>query len=135
MSAVSDLMPVIARQYDGDSRIDTVTEMVAQRVTASAFGNLYTQAMTYLVAHVLTMLDRGYAESGGTGTSSTGGASVGTVSSKSAGDLSIAYAGVANAATLVTSLGDAELAQTPYGLAYLGIRNSRVAARGRVVSL
>ncbi len=130
MSAVADMMPVIASQFTGDTRIDAVATLAASRVTSSTFGNRYVEAMTQLTAHILTMLDRGAAQA-----AAGSAVSVGSVTAESAGDLSVSYGGIANAPALITSLVDAELAQTPYGLAFLATRNSRVAARGFVVSL
>lgn len=130
MSAVADLMPVVASQFTTDTRIDAVAALAAMRVTASTFGTRYVEAMTQLTAHILTLLDRAATQAAAGGT-----VAVGAVTSESAGDLSVSYGGVANVAAIVSTAVDAELAQTPYGLAFMAIRNSRVAARAYAVRL
>lgn len=118
--ALAALAPLVA----SDSRAATFLEMAATRLTASAWGNVYVQAVALLAAHMLEMAP---SSSGG----GAAGAASGPVASKSAGDQSIAYGSLAGAPT---STADEALKQTTYGREFIALRDTRAAARAGVLS-
>lgn len=85
---------------------DLWIEEASLRVDRHFFGDAYFLAMAKMASHIGTMALRGNASS------------VGPVSSKSEGGISISFAGSSNNT-------DAELGQTTYGLAYLGLMKER----------
>lgn len=102
------------------ARLDGWASAVTGRRPA---GTRYDLALAYAGAHRLTLDLRA---TGGTG-SGSGSASVGAVSSASAGPLSLSFGGAATTRS-TRSAPEADLMQTSYGLAWLGIMRTRAAA-------
>lgn len=114
---------LIAPQFTTDSRAATFLALAEQCHTATAWGEVYTQAMSYFAAHMLTTAP------------ATGGSDAapgGPVTSKKAGDVAVSYGSPGGAP--MTS-GDADLMTTAYGRRYLQLRESRAAVAPRVVFL
>ena len=122
-SAATVLIRRIAPEFAAvtDAEVDSWVEIAEAQHTTTVFGNLATQAMARYAAHLMTRAGLGSAAAG-----SGGASTVGTVSSVREGDLAVTYDGGAIAAAAGRlSVGDADLATTRHGLAYLAIRNSR----------
>ena len=99
-----------------DDKIETWIEIVRPMVSRKQFGNLYEQALAYLVCHKLKM--GGYGESPLGDMGKIG--STFTVGSVSEGGSSVSF-GVNQGSNLAK---DAELALTSYGLQFLHLRRS-----------
>lgn len=89
-------------------------EIVKPMVSKKQFGDLYEQALAYLVCHKLKMAGNGDNPLGKLGTIGIG-FSIGSVSE---GGTSVSF-GAGQSSNLAT---DAELALTSYGLQYLSLR-------------
>ena len=111
----SEVFDAIVPRLALDPRADLFLQMAGQSLNAAAFGLLYEQAACYLAAHMIASAPRDEVALG-----------AGPVTSEGAGDLSVGYGTFPASGKL--SIGDAELAQTAYGRAFLRIRNSRAAA-------
>jgi hypothetical protein len=109
------LAPDAAALTGGDDTvIECFLEQAALRLCASAFGQLFEQAVIYLAAHMLL-----FSPPGGSGMVDGGGA----VTSKKTGDEAISF-GAAAAASATTDL---SLQKSQYGLEFIAIRDSRSA--------
>lgn len=127
MATVSTLVVAFAPQFTGDARIDTFTDIVAERLTASAWGVVYTQAVAWYVCHLLTVLPASSsADTGGT-------RAAGPLTGRSAGGQSESYGAVG--VTVSVDQEDAELMRTVYGRQFLALRNSRPGATTQLVQV
>lgn len=103
------------RDVDYDD-IETWIEIVRPMVSRKKFGNLYEQALAYLVCHKLKMVGLGESPLGDMGKIG----STFNVGSVSEGGSSVSF-GVNQGSNLAN---DAELALTSYGLQFLQLRRS-----------
>ena len=108
-----------------DATIDLWLVLAARAHTASAWGQVYAEAMVFYAAHHV----EGLAGSSGTGGSA---GAVGAVISQKDGDLSRSYAGPVSVSGSSASAEDG-LTTTRYGQAYLTLRNKRAAAFPMIV--
>lgn len=103
-----------------DTMVLAMRDIVAPTISVSKFGDLYDQALAYLIAHKLTV-QKIISEQGATATELTAG---GIVSEKE-GDLSRSYgskqSNVAGGSCYIDSL-----QKTVYGQEFLNIRNMRI---------
>ena len=99
-----------------DETLGKYVEIVRPMVSRKQFGNLYTQALAYLICHKLKMAGHGENPLGDIGSVGVG-FSVGSIS---AGRTSVSFGGGASA----NLSSDGELALTVYGSQYLQIRRS-----------
>lgn len=127
MATVSTLVVAFAPQFTGDARIDTFTDIVAERLTASAWGAVYTQAVAWYVCHLLTVLPA--SSSANTGATMA----AGPLTARAAGGQSESYGSVA--VTVSVDQEDAELMRTVYGRQFLALRNSRPGATTQLVQV
>jgi hypothetical protein len=118
--AILAVFRIIAPEFAAVTPTDLISLAIGW-ISPDAFGSRSSEAVAYLVAHVLTLQDRVTAE-GGAG---SGGAGVGSITSKKAGDLAIGYGGTAAASKIIKQFEDVYLLQTTHGLAYLSLRDSR----------
>ncbi|MCD8397539.1 MAG: DUF4054 domain-containing protein [Lachnospiraceae bacterium] len=115
---VLELIRMFAPEFDDmeDSELEKWIETIAPMVSKKQFGNMYKQALAYLVCHKLKMAGNGESPLGDLGTIGVGFA----VGSVSEGGSSISF-GASQSSNLAT---DAELALTVYGLQFLQLRRS-----------
>lgn len=89
-----------------DDQINTAIELAAARISACIWGDLYSQGVAYLAAHLLALRERA---------SSGGGGAVGPVTQEMAGRVQISYA--------VPQGWDGDgLRSTPFGQDFLDLR-------------
>lgn len=100
-------------EFDDDT-LSKWVEIVRPMVSKKQFGDLYEQAIAYLVCHKLKMAGNGANPLGELGTIGIG-FSIGSVSE---GGTSVSF-GAGQSSNLAT---DAELTLTAYGLQYLSLR-------------
>jgi hypothetical protein len=118
-----DAMEIIRRtasEFDGvdDSELADWIEITRPMVSRRRFGNLYEQALAYLVCHKMKMAGYGENPLGDAGLIGVGFA----VGSVSEGGSTISFG--ANQST--NTAADAELGLTVYGVQYLQLRRSAV---------
>jgi len=109
-------------EFDAVSNVDDWLTLAAERLTASAWGNVYNQAVAYLAMHL--MLEGGLG-TGATGAVGPGAGAAGVVTAEKVGDVSKSYGA---ASTDASSIGDADLMSTKFGRLYISLRESRAAA-------
>lgn len=117
--AVLDTVKAIApTQTTGmtDSAINVFIELAVERLGPCQWGDLYSQGVAYLAAHLLTITARG-GSGGGTG-------AAGPVQQEMAGRVMVSYA---NAAASGGSGSD--LNSTPYGQEFLALRRKLASLR------
>jgi hypothetical protein len=114
-------LTMVAPALATDERALDMLALCEQQHTAARWGDVYSLAMAYLCAHMLTINP--------TTAPASGGAS-GAVTSRTAGGTSETYAQTATA-----NASDSELMRTVYGLQYLRLRRSRAATGPRTVNL
>lgn len=100
-----------------DDLVTTMLALAARRHTATAWGDLYPEAMVWFAAHRVERLP-------GSGASGGSAAEVGTITSQSDGDLSRSYAAPVSTGSAL----DDELSSTRYGQFYLDLRRTRAAS-------
>jgi len=117
---INDIIDDIAPEFENEeqARIDRFIEYAELQVSANVFGERYDLAVAYLACHMLTLRDRGDADSGSSGTS-------GVITQKREGDLSLTFA-LPNA----LNDGDGNLQLTKYGIEYDRIRKMCVICPG-----
>lgn len=98
-----------------DAVIEKWIELAKPLVSKKLFGDLYNQALAYLVCHKMKLAGKGENPLGSIGSIASMGFSIGSVSE---GGTSISFG--ANQSSNTAS--DAELALTAYGLQYLTLR-------------
>lgn len=98
-----------------DTVIEKWIELAKPLVSKKLFGDLYDQALAYLVCHKMKLAGKGENPLGSIGSIASMGFSIGSVSE---GGTSISFG--ANQSSNTAS--DAELALTAYGLQYLTLR-------------
>ena len=98
-----------------DTVIEKWIELAKPLVSKKLFGDLYDQALAYLVCHKMKLAGKGENPLGSIGSIASMGLSIGSVSE---GGTSISFG--ANQSSNTAS--DAELALTAYGLQYLTLR-------------
>lgn len=115
MTAV-EIIRLVAPEFSevDDTVISKWVEIVKPMVSQKRFGELYEQALAYLVCHKLKMAGNGANPLGELGTIGIG-FSIGSVSE---GGTSVSF-GAGQSSNLAT---DAELALTAYGLQFLSLR-------------
>ena len=116
MNKVIAYIRLIAAEFNdiADETLNLWIEMLRPMVSRKQFGNLYEQALAYLVCHKLKMAGNGANPLGDLGTIGIGFA----VGSVSEGGSSISF-GANQSSNLAT---DAELGLTAYGVQFLQIR-------------
>ncbi len=95
-----------------DEAVETWLELTEPLVSKSAFGAAYNQAVAYLTAHRMKMAGLGEESLFGTTIDRTG------IASYTEGSTSVSF----GTGTASVGAGDSSLAQTPYGLEYLRLR-------------
>ena len=124
---MSDMLNTVAPEFDADALRDEFLDIAASLMSATAWGAQFALAQAYLAAHMLKQMRLSEAEAGaGAGSGS------GAITSLTDGDLSISY-GSASSSVAAMTAGDAELAETRYGRAFLRIRSTRAAGRPTVI--
>ena len=115
---VIEIIRMLAPEFNeiDDSTLEKWIETVAPMVSKKQFGDLYKQALAFLVCHKLKMAGNGDNPFGDIGTIGIGFA----IGSVSEGGSSVSF-GANQSSNLAT---DAELALTIYGLQYLQLRRS-----------
>ena len=115
MTAI-EIIRLVAPEFSevDDAVISKWVEIVKPMVSQKQFGDLYEQAMAYLVCHKLKMAGNGVTPLGDLGTIGIG-FSIGSVSE---GGTSVSF-GAGQSSNLAT---DAELTLTAYGLQFLSLR-------------
>lgn len=98
-----------------DDELSKWIELVQPMVSKKLFGDLYEQAVAYLVCHKLKIAGKGENPLGDIGSIGSLGFSIGSVSE---GGTSVSF-GASQSSNLAN---DAELALTTYGLQFLSIR-------------
>lgn len=116
MKKVIEYIRLIGEEFNSiaDEKLYLWIEMLRPMVSRKQFGNLYEQALAYLVCHKLKMAGNGANPLGALGAIGIGFA----VGSVSEGGSSISF-GANQSSNLAT---DAELGLTAYGVQYLQIR-------------
>lgn len=117
--AVLDTVKAIAPTQTAsmtDDEINVFIELAVGRLGPCQWGNLYSQGVAYLAAHLLTITARGGA-GGGTGAS-------GPVQQEMAGRVMVSYANAAS-----SSGSGSDLGSTPYGQEFLALRRKLAALR------
>lgn len=116
MDKVISYIRLIGEEFNSisDEKLNLWIEMIRPMVSRKQFGNLYEQALAYLVCHKLKMAGNGASPLGDLGAIGIGFA----VGSVSEGGSSISF-GANQSSNLAT---DAELGLTGYGVQYLNIR-------------
>ena len=118
---------VPAHSAVADATVDLWLGIASRRHTASAWGQLYPEAMVWWVAHQLE-------QDPGSGVGSSSATAVGPIVSQKDGDLQRSYAAPAVSASGSASAVDSDLATTRYGQRYLDIRDSRAAVQPMMIS-
>ena len=115
MTAI-EIIKLVGTEFAGetDDKLNQWIELVRPMVSRKQFGNLYEQAIAFLVCHKLKMAGNGQNPLGELGAIGIGFA----VGSVSEGGSSVSF-GANQSSNLAT---DAELALTSYGLQYLSLR-------------
>ena len=116
MEKVIAYIRLIAEEFNSitDEKLALWIEMLSPMVSRKQFGNLYEQALAYLVCHKLKMAGNGDNPLGDLGAIGTGFA----VGSVSEGGSSVSF-GANQSSNLAT---DAELGLTAYGVQFLQLR-------------
>lgn len=104
---------LVANEFDNvsDEIIEGWFELTEPLISKRIFGKLYNQALAYLTAHRMKMAGFGDSTFGSVGDALR-------VASYSEGETSISFSTGQSTNMMV----DAELALTPYGIAYLSLR-------------
>lgn len=126
MSSSLDLYRTLVPAHSAvsDDFVETMLELATRRHTASAWGQVYPEAMVWWAAHRVQCTP-------GSGAGGSTADAVGPVVSQSDGDLSRTYAQPAS-----DSAASAEdLTSTRYGQAYLDLRRTRAASTATVVGV
>lgn len=105
-----------------DATIDVYLGLAVQAHTASAWGNVYVEAMCFYAAHAIERTP---------GLGSLGAGETGTIQSQRDGDLSRTFFVTAGAG----GQGDRDLSTTLYGQRYLELRSKLAATGPRVLPL
>lgn len=121
MTTATEYLESVAPEFTGDARIDAFLEIAALQMDSGKWGNVYTLAVAYLAAHLLTES----ADDGGASATLAG-----ALTAKHAGDLSESYA-TPSGGTVTRD--DALLSTTKYGRAFCRLRNSRAARAPRTI--
>ena len=120
VALLDELAPELAGETT--ARKETFLAIAAQAHTASQWGAVFTTAMTWFAAHLMT-----FSPGDGSGFGGGGSGGGGPISSKKAGPLSISFGSVASVTAGGVTSGDAGLLSTVYGQNYLMLRGSRAA--------
>lgn len=115
---IQQYIQAVAPALMQDPSLDVYIQMAEERTTRSFYGHKYNHAVALMAAHIAFRLGSGIM---GAGSGSAEGGSTGSIASKHEGDLSVSYgSGAASAASVGT--GDADLAQSRWGLMLLALR-------------
>lgn len=107
--ATETILDSIAPQFVGRADKAVFISMATEQSNSSYFGTMYSYAVAYLAAHLMTL------------SSTARNGSAGAESSKSEGQLSVSYATISS---------DNSLNSTWYGQEYMRLRRSRSSAIG-----
>lgn len=120
MTAI-EMIRVIGTEFSevSESVLDSWIEIVSPMVSRKQFGNLYTQAIAYLVCHNMKLAGLGEDATGGLAAIGASGSHGISVASVSDGGTSLSFNSGAGAWTFA----DAELSLTVYGAKYLQLRH------------
>lgn len=115
--SVTEVIRLIGPEFKDveDDELSKWIELVQPMVSKKLFGDLYEQAVAYLVCHKLKIAGKGENPLGDIGSIGSLGFSIGSVSE---GGTSVSFG--ANQSSNLAN--DAELALTTYGLQFLSIR-------------
>jgi hypothetical protein len=111
-----------------DGRVGAFLDIAAQRLTAAEWGGVYSQALVFLAAHLMTLSpgpDTAAAAAGGAALSEGG---AGPITKKKAGDLEVTFgsaAGGSGGGGGSTSNTDVSLLTTQWGREFLALRDTR----------
>lgn len=112
-----ETLELLAPEVAADSRASSfITLAITRMAPASTWGDVYVQAACLLAAHMLTLSPAAVADA------SEAASVAGPLTARSVGDWSVSYG---NAGALATSVTDAALSRTSYGLSYIELRDSR----------
>lgn len=115
---IQQYIQAVAPALMQDPSLDVYIQMAEERTTRAFYGPKYNHAVALMAAHIAFRLGSGTM---GAGSGSAEGGSTGSIASKHEGDLSVSYgSGAAGAASVGT--GDADLAQSRWGLMLLALR-------------
>lgn len=122
-----EIVRMVGKEFAGvsDEELDKWIEICRPLVSRKQFGNLYEQALAYLVCHKLSMSGAAYGSDGEGGGGIGGTFGMGgpfRIASYSEGEASISFS--TNQQTNLQD--DAEYAMTEYGLQFLTLRQSAV---------
>lgn len=115
--SITEVIRLIGPEFKDveDDELSKWIELVQPMVSKKLFGDLYEQAVAYLVCHKLKIAGKGENPLGDIGSIGSLGFSIGSVSE---GGTSVSF-GASQSSNLAN---DAELALTTYGLQFLSIR-------------
>lgn len=116
---IDEYIAALAPGLSQDATCSVFVEMAEERTQRDFYREKYNQAVALLAAHIWFLLGSGSASLPGGGNSSGG--STGTVNSKREGDLSVGF-GSGAVSGLSVGVGEADLAQTRWGLMLLALR-------------
>ena len=114
---VEQYIQAVAPALMQDPSLDVFIEMAKERTDRGFYGVKYNHAVALMAAHIAFRLGAGTL---GAGSGSSEGGSTGSVTSKREGDLSVSFG--TGAASAVVGIGDADLAQTRWGLMLISLR-------------
>lgn len=114
---IDQYITAIAPALATDASKDVFVEMAKERVDKAFYGLKYNQAVALMTAHIAFLLGAGTL---GAGSGSAESGSTGSVTSKREGDLSVSYG--SGAVSTSGNVGDADLAQTRFGLMLIALR-------------
>lgn len=116
--SIEQYIQAVAPALLQDPSLDVFIEMAKERTDREFYGVKYNHAVALMAAHIAFLLGAGTL---GAGSGNAEGGSTGSITSKREGDLSVSYGAGAVSAS-AGNLGDAELAQTRFGLMLLALR-------------
>lgn len=113
MSTSRTLLRAIAPELAGvdDATVDVFLGLAAERMDATAWGDLFQQGAVYLAAHLCVLAQRAAA------TGVSGGA--GPVSAIKTGDVSVSFGAIGG---VIATASMQAMSTTPHGLQYLALR-------------
>ena len=114
---VEQYIQAVAPALLQDPSLDVYVEMAKERTDRAFYGVKYNHAVALMAAHIAFLLGSGTL---GAGSGNAEGGSTGSVTSKREGDLSVSFG--TGAASAVVGIGDADLAQTRWGLMLISLR-------------
>jgi hypothetical protein len=117
---IEQYLQAVAPTVAADPSVSVYIQMAEERTNKEFYGQKTNQAIALLAAHI-AFLFTAVPNSHGAGSGSGEGGSTGSITSKREGDLSVSFgSGAVSSASI--GVGDADLAQTRWGLMLLALR-------------